>query len=379
MTRQDRGTIDVAGGEGGFALVVALLSLLAVSAIAAAGIFVSGSERRVSRNHRSAVEAREIARAGISEYLATNTEAVAWEVFVYGRDTARVEAERLVYVEPDNSVALIRLTARGVLVRGSGRPNAERTVSTVVVHDRGRVVPSGALASGGALNVSSGTVVINGHDACGGGGAGGGGDADSLEGGSLYGGDGEGGGDPAGSTAGVAVPPGEFSGPEGGIQGEPPIDDSRSGPALLRASGIDSAAWAGYENGTLVEPDYEVPPDSWPSGGTEAPVILVDSPFTLDGSHSGTGTIIATGDLTVQGSFEWEGLILAGGSITASGQRTIQGAVLSGLDVLHGGSPGTSDFGDTRTVQYNACKLRDASRRLFSNLVEEPGTWYEAM
>lgn len=368
--------------EAGFALVVALLALVALSTIAAAGYFVAGSEREVSRNHRSTVEAREIARAGISEYLATNTEAVAWEIFTYGEDTARVDAERVLFVEPDSSVALIRLTSRGVLVRGGGRPNAERTVSTMVLHDRGQVVPAGAMASGNGLNVSSNTVSINGINQCGGGGGGGGGggDADPGEGGNLYeeDGGGGGGGGSAGNTAGVAVPPGEFSGSQTGIQGDPPIDESQGGSSLLRDSGIDSATWAGLKNGSLVEPDAEIPPDSWPSG-VENPVILVQSPYTLDGTHSGSGTIIATGALTIQGSFNWEGLILSGGAITATGSRTIQGGVISGLNMLHGAAPGQSDFGGTRNVQYHACKLWSASKKLFGSLIEEPGTWYETM
>lgn len=122
-------------GQRGFALLAALLALLALSILAAAGVFVARSEGRISRSHAATVRAREVARSGLSEYLASGS-VVAGETraFVHGRDTAVVTAARLLHVTADGARTLLRLTSRGVRVR-AGRPNAERVLATVVLRD----------------------------------------------------------------------------------------------------------------------------------------------------------------------------------------------------------------------------------------------------
>ncbi len=123
------------GGERGFALLAALVTLIVLSILAAAGVFVARSEGRVSRSHAATLRARELARSGISEYLASGPP-VAGEtrVFVHGRDTAVITAARLLRVDVDTTRVLIRLTSRGVRVR-RGRWNAERSLSTLVLRD----------------------------------------------------------------------------------------------------------------------------------------------------------------------------------------------------------------------------------------------------
>ena len=122
-------------GERGFALLAALLALLALSILATAGVFVFRSEGRMSRSHAAAVRARELARSGLSEYLALGTVTSGRRVFVHGRDTAVVTASRLLRPEADSSRVLFRLTSRGVRVSRQGRPNAERRLSTLVLWD----------------------------------------------------------------------------------------------------------------------------------------------------------------------------------------------------------------------------------------------------
>lgn len=123
------------GGERGFALLAALVTLIVLSILAAAGVFVARSEGRVSHSHAATVRARELARSGISEYLASGPP-VAGEtrVFVHGRDTAMISATRLLRVDVDSTRVLMRLTSRGVRVR-RGRRNAERSLSTLVHRD----------------------------------------------------------------------------------------------------------------------------------------------------------------------------------------------------------------------------------------------------
>lgn len=121
-------------GERGFALLAALLALLALSILAAAGAFVARSDGRISRSHAATVRARELARSGVSEFLASGAPVPGSRVFVHGRDTAAVTATRLLHVEDDGSRTLHLLTGRGVRVR-RGRPNAERTLSVVLLRD----------------------------------------------------------------------------------------------------------------------------------------------------------------------------------------------------------------------------------------------------
>ncbi|MDP2498184.1 MAG: hypothetical protein Q8W44_09415 [Candidatus Palauibacterales bacterium] len=121
-------------GERGFALLAALLALLALSILATAGVFVVRSEGRMSRSHAAAVRARELARSGLSEYLASGPVTPGRRVFVHGRDTAVVAASRLLRPDADSTRVLFRLTSRGVRVR-PGRPNAERRLSTLVLRD----------------------------------------------------------------------------------------------------------------------------------------------------------------------------------------------------------------------------------------------------
>lgn len=120
-------------GERGFALLAGLLALLALSILAAAGVFLVRSEGRISRSHAATVRARELARSGLSEYLAAGPATSGTRTFVHGRDTAVVVASRLLRVDDDSSRVLFRLTSRGVRVLRPGLPNAERTLSTVVV------------------------------------------------------------------------------------------------------------------------------------------------------------------------------------------------------------------------------------------------------
>lgn len=118
----------------GFALLVALLALLALSILAGAGALVVRSDGRISRSHAAAVRARELARSGISEYLASGAAVPGSRVFVHGQDTSAVTVTRLLHVDDQRSRTLHLLTGRGVRVR-RGRPNAERTLGAVLFRD----------------------------------------------------------------------------------------------------------------------------------------------------------------------------------------------------------------------------------------------------
>lgn len=341
--------------ERGFALLAALLALVALSILAAAGVFVVRSDGRISQSHRAAVEARELARAGLSEYLAAATPGAtppAGRTFLYGGDTAHVAAARLLLVSGDSARSLLRLTSRGVRVR-PGRPNAERTAGAVVLDVTGRITPTGAVSSGVPLLVDGGGVAVSGHDACAGGGGGTG-------------------------TAGAAVPPGGLLGEVAAVRGEPAVDDSEPGRALLRRSGVDSATWARLEGGTAGRADAVVPPGAWPDDFTRWPVVRLDADAsTLGSAESGRGAIVAVGDLTLSEAFRWEGLVLVGGSLTVAGSAAVDGAVAAGLDVHAGATGDTVLLGETATVRHDSCAAAAAAERLLGRFVELPGTRHE--
>lgn len=347
------------GEERGFALLVALLALLVLSILAAAGAFVARSEGRISQSHRAAVAAREIARAGLSEFMSSGVEDAGVRVYVYGRDTAEVTAARLLFVAPDSGRSLLRVTSRGVRTR-PGRWNAERTVSTVLLREPGWITPRGAVASGVPVRVPGGAaVLLSGEEGC----------SD----GSAPTGGGE------GPAAGLALPPGGLIGDPAVAEGDPAVDDSDPPRVLLRESGFDSARWSGLSSGSLTLPDAVVPAGDWPSDFSGWPVILVEAgSHSLGTRESGRGTIVATGDLAVSGTFDWNGLVLVGGALTVDGgPSTVDGAVVTGIDVHAGGADDTVVVGGVTAVRYDPCAVDSAAARLFGRLVEEPGTRHE--
>lgn len=138
-------------GERGFALLAALLALVALSILAAAGVFLVRSEGRISRSHAATVRARELARSGLSEYLASGPATTGIRTFVHGRDTAVVVASRLLRVDDEGGRVLLRLTSRGVRVPGPGLPSAERWLSVLVA--RGDTLPGGDVERPGTRHV----------------------------------------------------------------------------------------------------------------------------------------------------------------------------------------------------------------------------------
>lgn len=343
-------------GEGGFALLVALLTLVALSIVAAGGVFLARSERRISHGHRAAVAALEIARGGLAEYLASAGGPVPRRTFVYGRDTAEVTSTRLLLLTADSLEAVHRLTARGVRSGRGGAGRSRRTVHAVALRGPGRLTPAGALAVGGPVRLAGGpTVTLDGEDACGGAGGGGG----------------------SGSTAGVAVAPGDLLGDASAAAGDPPVDDSRPPAPLLRSSGLDAAAWADLKAGWPgTRPDvYVSGPGEWPGVFTDWPVIRLEGDSHVLGTgDGGRGTIIAPGDLILGGAFRWEGLVLVGGALSVVESARVEGAALSGLDVLEGTRPDTSHVGGTAAIRYDSCRMRRAALELFGGLVEKPGS-----
>lgn len=357
---QRREQVTGAGGEGGFALLTVILVLVGFTALATAGFMLSGGDLRVSENLHASTRAYFAANAGLYQYMGTRAVPSDTQTYTYGNATATVWGTRLLDVtsdQPHYRIASVgRYTARGA--------TATRRVSTTAILTSGNVSPKASFTAGSGLvkNGSSGT--ISGHDWSPPGSCSGAGSA---------------------SVAGVAVPPGGYTQSGGGElvpEGEPAIDSTQTAVEHLQDTGID---WAGILAGSVVAPDYTIPPDSWPDfsqlGGEEYPVIYLDQDsYEVAPENSGRGTLIVRGNLHINGSFDWDGLLLVGGTLTSNGYQTVEGATITGLNLLLGESLPSSDIGNgNKEFKYHSCNLIKATRAAFGGLAEKPGTWAEEM
>ena len=341
-------------GEDGFALILVLFVLVGLTAMATAGFLATDSEYQVSENHSSNVHALNAANSGLYDYLGNTTTGVDTVTYSYTNASVTVFGEQ--YLDLGNNRELLRVTANAEYISPVG-DTATRTLHTLAVHavTDGSFNVTAAFASGTGINKNGGSGTISGYDASSAGDCPGAGTND---------------------VAGVAVPPGGYvqSGGTPVPVGNPDVDDSQPGLAQLLATGID---WDAMINGTGLQPDYTVPPDSWPNFGslptTEWPVIYVtDAEYNIGASYDGRGVIVARHDVRMDGSFEWDGIMLVGGRIISNGYQQIRGATVTGLNLLLGEAVLANDIGNgNKTFQYNSCNVLDATSALGVEFVAE--------
>jgi len=348
-------------GQEGFALILVLFVLVGLTAMATAGFLSTDSEYQVSENHSSNVHALNAASSGLYDYLASSITGVDTVTFAYPNASVTVFGEQ--YLDLGNGSELLRITANAQYVSAAG-DTASRTLNTLAVHaiSAGNFNVTAAFASGSGVNKSGDAGTISGYDMSSSGDCPGAGTND---------------------VAGVTVPPGGYT-QSGGTpvpEGNPDIDDSQSGYDQLLATGID---WPAMINSGGMQPDYTVPPDSWPDfstiPSTEWPLIYVtDADFNIDATYDGRGVIVARHDVTMNGSFEWDGIMLVGGKINSNGYQQIRGATVTGLNLLLGESVSDNDIGNgNKTFQYNSCNVLDAFQGLdLEFLAEQPASLSE--
>lgn len=332
--------------QGGFALLVALLALVGLTALATGGFLMANSERKTATNYQDVVNALYVADAGLNQYLGTHRGTPAGAAtYTYGtRGSATVTPGQLVDLGSKGSVWELRST-------GTTSGGTTRTVSTVAFLDINMLPePAGALTSGGGVKKNGSSGGIDGNDQCG---------AKSAK-------------------AGLVVPPNGYQGDTTIIQGSPKIVQSST-----PYSGVITASqWNSILAGNRIPHTYNVPPDAFPNfdslPANDWPVIYVDGNGTFDSNMAGRGVLIVSGNATLKGSFNWDGLVMVGGSVTDNGQGTLNGAVMSGLNTLLGQNVAASDLGDvlngTKRYNYHSCNLAAAGQAL-AVLVQEPGTW----
>lgn len=358
MTRIVRHDAGAAGDEGGFALIVVLLCLVGLTALATAGFLGSGSEHRISQNHRATVAAFYAADAGLQTYLATHRGIPEPTPEVYTLPEGTAEITSIPLNRPSESQTMYLITSRGVHATSEGN-RAERSLNVVVLTTPFELEVPGALSSGVGIRKNGDAGELNGFD-----------EATSSQ--CPVGGQGD--------KPGVAVPPGgyEQSGGTPVPEGDPPIHEEDA-QTLMENTGVP---WEGLLDGSVLEPDYTIPPDTWPDFSTlpadEWPVIFVDKDYhELGPDDAGQGTLIVRGDLTMNGSFKWNGLVLVGGAIISDGNQTVKGGTITGLNVLLDDDPGHTDLGNgTKSFRYHSCHVWTALQHLGS-LSAQPGSWFE--
>ncbi|MFQ5678481.1 MAG: pilus assembly PilX N-terminal domain-containing protein [Gemmatimonadota bacterium] len=362
-----------ASGEEGFALVVALLALIGVTALASAGYLLSNSDYRINQGHRAAVAAFYVTDAGLERYLGVGRIRTDTLQYTHPDGQASVTTMRLVDVDTMSSLYLFQSVGSHNPAEGG---TARRTVSTVVIRRAAPFGVNAALTSPPGLQKNGVSGIVSGFDTanpadCG---LAGPQDVAGLKvppGGLTQ--NGGGGGKGKGKGGGGGTPP--------GFEGNPPIDESKPAVQMLSETGID---WGALTSGGYAEADYVYSQDGYPSFGSipanEWPMIVIDqASFSVNPPMSGWGTLVLTGDFTINGSWTWDGIILVGGNLTSDGNNHVEGAVVTGLNLLTGGSVQEDQLGNgTWEYRYNSCNVLNALKGI-GVPVEEPGTWFETL
>jgi hypothetical protein len=339
--------------QGGFALAIVLLALLAFTVLASAGYLLSNTDYRITQNHRAAMRAFYVSDAARSQYMGRGKLRNDTVTYTYTDGRAEVWTAPLIAV--DDSTTLYRLVSLGQHRSPEGGV-ATRTTSSVVAHKAVGIAVNAAITAPAGLVKNGVAGTVSGADAASA--------ADCPVGGTE-------------DVAGLQVPPGGFTDNgaskkgKGGFYGNPAIDSTSTTSKILDDLGID---WQGMLDGSFAEADYVVSEDGYPSFASD--VAADEWPF-IDNSYSGRGTLVIEGNAKFNGDFAWEGVILIGGQLVSDGNQSIQGAIVAGLNLKRGGTPNATDLGNgTWSVAYHSCNILNALKGL-GWPVEEPGTWHE--
>jgi len=342
----------------GFALAAVLLILVGMTLLATGGFLVANADLRVSQYHTASERVFQTADAALQDHLGSNRRGDNTVSYSYSYGGAKVVGDTLLDIGDGN---ILFTTISHATYQPAGGGTATSTVRVVSMLNDGMFRANAAFTAGSGLHKNGNSGSIDGHD-----------QATS--------------GDCSAGTqttvAGVATKPSGYTqnGASPVPDGNPPIDDTQSGLQQLQDLGLD---WAGIVGGSVIRPDFTVPPDAWPNFATIDPewwpVIYLDAnAASLDANYSGRGTIIAKNDLTLTGSFTWKGIILVGGVLTSDGFQTIEGTTITALNLLLGQSVGSSSIGNgNKSFDYHSCWVRYAAQQFVGGLVPMPGTWTE--
>lgn len=354
------GKSDCRGGEGGFALLVALLAIVGLTVMATGGFLLADSERQTSENYVTVVEAFYLANTGLSDFVGTSRgfPASSWS---QSYEKGSVDVTTTQIATDASGLRVYRVTATGNYDAPRGG-QVSRTVGTVVTAEPADLkLPNSALFSGGGVRKNGAAGEITGEDA-------------------SMAGECPDAGQP--TRPGVTTADGEYDGKQDALEGDPPLLQ------IPESEMQDSAKvdWPGLLSGDALQPDVVLSsessdswPDSFPSG--DWPVIRVEESGSWTLPSDGQGILIVENGLTLNGNVEWKGPVLVGGSITSNGNNTIEGAVVTGLnEVFFGEDVAGDDIEDTlngtKVFKYHACNLWRA-RMAKAVLSEQEAAWFE--
>lgn len=354
----------------GFALPMALMVLVVLTAGITAGFAATSAETVTNQAHRGDTRAYNLAVAGLEQFLARRSEvgfcsncladptaAVAdseWTRVPLTGGYADVKSVRVRKHITDTLPALFFIRAMGVdtstkLSGATGSVSGARIVGMYATWNTATVHVQGAWFALSGLRKNGSSGEINGADQC------------SAA---------NGGGKP--TLPGAVVPNGgQFSGNTTAFAGSPRLDTTKTFAQLKAQTKLD---WGGILGGSITA-DFTIPTQSFPnaswfsSNPNAWPIIRVKSNnYTLP--NQGRGMIIADSNFTISGSNMWDGVVLIGGKLTSNGNNTTAGATLSGLNYLLGGTPEASsddsDANGQKTYVYNSCAVEKASKGLQS-------------
>lgn len=386
-------TGPLASDEGGFALLMALLALVGLTALATGGFLLSNTEHRASTNFRGSADAFYLADAGLKRYLGTQdgTPKPLSVTLGFDRGQAQIEATQL--LANGEGRRMWNVTSTGI--PDPPFDGMRRTVSSVIVLEPLLLeVPAGMAGATALDNNGGGGIKFEGDDQAS--------SSDCPEGGQP-------------SEAGVYLWDYD-SGGHNVADGSPNVvetgpDDPNGTPNnpfrdLADAGRWDLGLWQDVIDQVAVEYDYvysdpgdnNTPPafnlgaDEWAVIKIEHDGPLTDLPSTYntvkldDTCCSGQGILIVEGHARFSGDFTWEGLIMVGGALTnSSGTNRVYGGTLLGLNTTltaSGVTPTSAQMNTTigagtKEFYYNSCDALEAAREA-GKLAELPGTWNES-
>ena len=360
-------TRTTARARRGFALPMALMVMIVLTAGISAGYMATSSEIMANNAHRGDTRAYNLAVAGMEQFIARRSEA-GFCAQCNSDNTAATVSPESTTVSLTGGYAIVVSTRirRNIsdtlpaiwFIRSMGVDTSVKLQGSTRTTTGRRMVGIYATWNTQTVNVQGAWFALSGLQKNG--------TAGKID-GTDYCSSADGGGKP--TLPGAVIPPGQFSGNTAAFIGSPPIDTSQSFTTLKDNAKLD---WAGILGGSIT-PDFEVPTvtfpsSSWFSSNPDSwPIIRVHTNnYTLP--NAGRGMIIADSNFTISGSNMWDGIVLIGGKLTSNGNNTTAGATFAGLNYLLGGTPGASsddsDANGQKTYVYNSCNVTKASQGL---------------
>lgn len=329
----------------GFALMLAMLIVMAVAVLTAGMLAVAGQEARIAAAAAAATHARADADAAVRRILAdwsTRRDAAVEIGAASERSPApdvRVRIERL-----DTALLLVTASARSPFGSDTARASAGALVQVVRPAPLALKSVSAALSAGSQADIEGGAV--SGFDACA--------------------------SEPP--LPGLLAPLINWS--SGALEGDPPAEEVPSPPASLEALPLVDIAdlllpgGAGTPRPLIQRDECVLGTWSWGSPradhpcGAVPPLVFVRGDLTISGGE-GAGILVVAGDLIAGGDFIFHGLIIVRGRALLDG-ATVLGALRADRVQLR-----------TGTIRFDSCRLAAAFRApALDRAFRFPGRWW---